>query len=190
MKRNISTIKADAKDSLKGNLGTSFLAEIAGAAIATVACAIPFGGMLVTGPLSVGQANIYNKNTDHTKPRFRDLFAGFTENFGETFLLGIVKSIFILLWSLLFIIPGIIKSYSYAMTEYLMARDTELTAMEAIQNSRALMKGNKMRLFLLQLSFIGWILLVVVSLGLASFYVVPYMRTAETEFFNDIYFAE
>ena len=119
-----------------------------------------------------------------------DLFSGFKENFGENFLLGIVKGIFLVLWTLLFIIPGIVKSFSYAMTEYLMARETDLTAMEAIQKSRMLMKGNKMRLFMLDLSFIGWILLVIVSFGLAAFYVVPYMRTAKTEFFNDIYFAE
>lgn len=190
MKRNIGTIKTDAKASLNGNLGISFLAEIAGDAITAIACAIPFGGLLVAGPLSVGQATIYMKNTDHEKPGFLDLFSSFKENFGETFLLGIVKGIFIFLWSMLFIIPGIIKCYSYAITEYLMARETDLTAMEAIQKSRALMKGNKMRLFLLQMSFIGWILLVIVSLGLAAFYVVPYMNTAKTEFFNDIYFAE
>lgn len=190
MTRNIRTIKADAKESLKGNLGTSFLAEITGDAISAVACAIPFAGLLVAGPLSVGIANIYNKNTDHEKPRFIDLFSGFKENFGENFLIAIVKTIFLILWTLLFIIPGIIKAHSYAMTEYLMARENDLTAMEAIQKSRTLMSGNKMRLFLLNLSFIGWILLLIVSCGLAAFYVVPYMKTANTEFFNDIYFAE
>ena len=68
MTRNIRTIKADAKESLKGNLGTSFLGEIAGDAISAVACTIVFGGLLVGGPLSVGKARIYNKNTDHEKP--------------------------------------------------------------------------------------------------------------------------
>lgn len=189
MARNFSTIKADAKANLKGNLGTSFLAEIAGDAIVSVVSLIPFGGMLVTGPLNVGKAGIYTMNTDQQKPGFTDLFNGFRQNFGETFLLGIVKSIFLMLWTLLFIIPGIIKCYSYAMAEYLMARESDLTAMEAIQKSRTLMAGNKMRLFMLNLSFIGWILLMIVTFGIAAFYAVPYMKTAKTEFFNDIYFA-
>ncbi|MCQ2511271.1 MAG: DUF975 family protein [Lachnospiraceae bacterium] len=190
MKRTFSTIKADAKVSLSGNLGTSFLAEIAGKSITAIACAVPFGGLLVGGPLAVATAEIYTKNTDHNKPQFLDLFNGFRENFGENFLLGILKSVFIFLWTMLFIIPGFVKMYSYAMTEYLMARDKNLTAMEAIKTSRELMHGNKMRLFMLNLSFIGWILLTIVTFGIAAIYVKPYMSTARTEFFNDIYFAE
>ncbi|MDO4617541.1 MAG: DUF975 family protein [Lachnospiraceae bacterium] len=188
-KRNFSEIKASARKNLKGNLGTSFLAEVAGTSINMVATIIPFGGTIISGPIDVGTQGIYVKNTDQEKPRFLDLFNGFKENFGENFLMRLVKSIFIFLWSLLFIIPGLVKSYSYAMTEYLMARNQGMTAMEAIRESRRLMNGNKMRLFLLNLSFIGWTLLLGVTLGLAAFYVVPYMKTAKTEFFNDIYFA-
>lgn len=190
MTRTIHTIKHDARDSLKGNLGISLLAEVVGSAIHLVAGIIPFGGLLVRGSLAVGIEEIYIKNTDHNMPEFKDLFNGFKENFGENFLLGVVKDIFIFLWSLLFLIPGIVKAYSYAMTEYLMAREKDLTAMEAIQKSRMLMKGNKMRLFLLNLSFIGWIFLTIVTFGIAAIYVVPYMNTAKTEFFNDIYYAE
>ncbi|MDO4617546.1 MAG: DUF975 family protein [Lachnospiraceae bacterium] len=190
MKRNFSEIKASARESLKGNLGTSLLAVIAGNALNMISTVIPFGGLITCGPLSVGIEGIYVKDTDRETPKFRDLFLGFKENFGENFLLGLVKRIFLLLWTLLFIIPGVIKGYSYAMTEYLMARNSELTAMDAIRESRRLMNGNKMRLFLLELSFIGWILLAIATLGLASLYVVPYMKTAKIEFYNDIYFAD
>ncbi len=190
MKRKVSEIKASAKESLKGNLGTSFLAEIAGDAISVAAHIIPFAGCIVSGPLMIGTAGIYVKNTDHEKPVFKDLFRGFVENFGENFLLGLVKGLFIFLWSLLLIIPGIIKAYAYAMSEYLMVRERDLTAMDALKKSRTLMKGHKMQLFVLELSFLGWILAVIATLGIASIYVVPYMKTAKTEFFNDIYYAE
>ncbi len=190
MTRTFKEIKNDAKNSLKGNLGTSFLAELAGTSISLVSRLIPFGGMLVEGPLNIGTEGIYIKNTDHGKPKFGDLFNGFKENFGENFLLALVKTLFTFLWTLLFIIPGIVKHYGYAMSEYLMARNTELTAMEALEKSQLLMKGRKMRLFLLNLSFIGWDLLVILTLGIASIYVVPYQKTAKTEFFNDLYFAE
>lgn len=190
MKRTVKEIKMSAKESLKGNWGTSFLAEVAGTAICAVASWIPFGSMIVGGPLEVGVTGIYCKNTDYEKPAFRNLFDGFKENLGENFLLGLLKNIFIFLWSLLFIIPGIVKAYSYSMAEYLMVRNRNLTAMEALSESRRLMKGNKMRLFGLKLSFIGWILLTIVTLGIAAVYVVPYMNSAVVEFYNDIYFAE
>ncbi len=189
MTRKVSEIKTSAKESLKGNLGTSFLAEIAGDAISAVSHLIPFAGCIISGPLMVGTAGIYTKNTDHEKPAFKDLFRGFTENFGENFLLGLLKGLFIALWSLLLIIPGIIKGYAYAMSEYLMVRERDLTAMEAMKRSQILMKGHKMQLFVLELSFIGWVLITILTLGIASIYTVPYMKTAKTEFFNDIYYA-
>ncbi len=190
MIRTNRELKYDAKKSLEGNVGTSFLAEIAGDAMLLTSKIIPLGNMLIAGPISVGIAGVYTKNTDHTKPEFKDLFSGFRENFGENFLLGIVKGLFIVLWSLLFIIPGFIMSYGYAMAEYLMVRDTDLTAMEALRLSRRLMKGRKARLFLLDLSFLGWILLTILTLGIASIYTVPYIKTARTEFFNDLYYEE
>lgn len=188
MNRTTGEIKASAKDSLRGNLGTSFLAEIATTAIECIACCVPFGGTIVSGPLKVGKANIYCKNTDRERSVFTDLFSGFRENVGENFFLGIVKSLFIFLWSLLFLVPGIVKAYSYAMAEYLMVRDPSLTAMEAMNVSKQMMKGNKLRLFTLHLSFLGWILLMILTAGIAGIYVIPYMNTASTEFFNDIYY--
>lgn len=190
MRRTTSEMKRSAKENLKGNLGTCFLVEVAGTALTAVASWIPFAGLIVRGPLSVGTQEAYCKCTDHEKASFKHLFAGFKDNLGENFLLGLVKGIFIFMWALLFLIPGIVKTYSYAMAEYLMTREKDLTAMEAISESRRLMKGNKMRLFILKLSFIGWILLTIATLGMAAFYVVPYMNMAVTEFFNDIYYAE
>lgn len=80
--------------------------------------------------------------------------------------LGIlIMYVYIFLWSLLFLIPGIIKAYSYAMTPYILAEHPELSVNEAIDRSRAMMKGHKFDYFFLQLSFIGWMLLSIITLG-------------------------
>lgn len=187
--RKIGELKAGAKGSLQGNFGTCLLAELVGSAIKAVSVVIPFGPLLISGPIDVGIAGLFAACTDHEKPQFSDMFQGFRENFGENFLLGLLKSLFLFLWGLLFIIPGLVKSYSYAMVEYLMAREPDLSATEALKLSCDLMHGNKMKLFLLDLSFIGWILLVILTVGIAAFYVEPYRKMSHTEFFNDIFYS-
>ena len=98
------------------------------------------------------------------------------------FLMGL----FILLWSLLLIIPGIIKAYSYAMTPYILDEHPELSANDAIDRSRAMMKGHKFDLFWLQLSFIGWVLLGFLTFGIGYFWLAPYIDTAQAAFYQDL----
>lgn len=87
---------------------------------------------------------------------------------------------------LLFIIPGIVKSFSYAMTPYILEENPELSANEAIDRSRAMMKGHKFDLFWLYLSFIGWILLSILTLGIGLLWLAPYMQTATAAFYEDV----
>ena len=97
-----------------------------------------------------------------------------------------LMSVFIFLWSLLFVIPGIIKAFSYAMTPYILEEHPELTANEAIDHSRAMMKGHKFDLFWLYLSFIGWGILCIFTLGIGLLWLVPYMQTAQSSFYEDV----
>ena len=97
-----------------------------------------------------------------------------------------LQSIYILLWSLLFIIPGIIASYSYAMTEYILAEHLELSASEAISRSKQMMDGNKWRLFCLQFSFIGWSILCAFTLGIGIFWLTPYKQAATAAFYREV----
>lgn len=180
-------IKLAAKEHLHNNFGTSLLSKVIGSIICTVVQVIPFGGTVVSGPLEVGIENVYVKSSDKQKVDFVEMFEGFRHNFGENFLSGLLRAVFTFLWSLLFVIPGIVKAYAYAMTPYIMVREKDITAMDAINKSRALMKGHKGELFILHLSFIGWMLLCVLTCGIASIYVAPYMHAAQTEFFNRIY---
>lgn len=98
----------------------------------------------------------------------------------------ILSTIYIFLWTLLLIIPGIIKSYSYALTPYILVEHPEMSANEAIEESMRLMNGHKFDLFYLQLSFIGWAILSILSLGLGVFWLIPYQMTAQAAFYRDI----
>ena len=97
-----------------------------------------------------------------------------------------LMDLFIFLWSLLFIIPGIIKSFSYAMTPFILEENPELSANEAIDRSRAMMKGHKFDYFWLLLSFIGWGFLCIFTLGIGLLWLTPYMQTAVASFYEDV----
>jgi len=97
--------------------------------------------------------------------------------------LQLVMGVFILLWSLLLIIPGIIAAYRYSLAMYFMARNPEMGIFEAINESKVYMDGNKMSLFVLQLSFIGWAFLAVLTCGIGLLFLTPYMETSNAVFF-------
>ena len=88
--------------------------------------------------------------------------------------------------TLLLIIPGIMASYSYAMTGYILAEHPELTAGEAIAQSKAMMAGNRWRLFCLQFSFIGWDILCALTLGIGNLALRPYRHAAEAAFYREL----
>lgn len=90
------------------------------------------------------------------------------------------------LWTLLLIIPGIMASYSYAMTGYILAEHPELTASEAIAQSKDMMAGNRWRLFCLQFSFIGWDILCALTLGIGNLALRPYRHAAEAAFYREL----
>lgn len=106
--------------------------------------------------------------------------------FGKAFWLRLRMSIFTFLWTLLLIIPGIIKSYAYSMSGFILTENPEMTAKEAMQVSEKMMVGNKWRLFCLQISFIGWQFLCVLSLGIGFLWLKPYMNAAIAAFYDEI----
>ena len=98
----------------------------------------------------------------------------------------ILVYLLIFLWSLLFIIPGIIKTFSYAMTPYILDENPELGPSEAIHRSRMMMKGHKFDLFWLWLSFIGWGILNLFTAGIGSLWLMPYMYTSTAAFYQEV----
>ena len=113
---------------------------------------------------------------------FSDSFSGFGKKWVTMFLEGL----YVCLWSLLFVIPGIVKSYAYAMTPYILLDNPELGANEAITKSKEMMKGYKWKLFCLDLSFIGWYLLTAITFGLAMLYAAPLMNAARAQFYEEL----
>ena len=123
---------------------------------------------------------------DGRRARLSTVFSGF-KVWTKALVARILRGIYIFLWSLLFIIPGIIATYSYSMVHYVMADHPDMTASEALRESKEIMKGNKWRLFCLALSFIGWeILAVIFTFGIGLLWVVPYQEAAIAALYRDI----
>lgn len=138
-------------------------------------------------PLDVGYTNAFNalyvEGDDRiTGNTFRDSFGQYLKNVWAMFLMVL----FVSLWSMLLLIPGIVKAYSYAMLPYILKDNPELSAMDAIRLSSKMMKGHKFDLFYLQLSFIGWAILAVLTGGIGLLWLQPYMMTTQASFYQDI----
>lgn len=183
-------LKARAKASLKPQFGTAFLAAIAMGVVTSLVGLVPGVGalitLLITGPLAVGSCAIYMSITKNQTASVNQLFAPFSNCFMGCFITSLLETILIALWSLLLVIPGIMKAYSYSMSYYIVNKEG-ITGKEALDRSSELMNGHRMDLFMLQLSFILWGLLGIVTFGLAFIWVSPYMTTTTTEFFDEIY---
>lgn len=143
-------------------------------------------GILLTGPLMVG-VNRYRLHIVRTNTADSNLIiSGFKGNIIEYIITHILRGVFIFLWTLLFIIPGIIKTFSYAMTFYILADEPNLRPQEAIQRSREMMHGHKWRLFMLYLSFIGWYLLALLTFGIGYIFLEPYVQQSVANFYEDL----
>ena len=140
---------------------------------------------LLGGVLQLGYARFLLKQYDGQEPQFNDLFSQF-DRFGAGFAQALLRGLYTFLWSLLFIIPGIIAALRYSMTPYIMAEHPELTASEAINRSKELMEGHKMDLFILQLTFLGWDILCALTLNLGNLALNPYKNAAITVFYRNI----
>ena len=141
--------------------------------------------IFVGNAATVGQAHYFVKNT-YANPSFADAFSGFKVNYRRNIGTLLVMGIKLALWSLLFAIPGIIKSFEYAMIPYILADDPEISSKDAFKKARAMMKGNKWRLFKLNFSYIGWDILCVLTLGLGTFFLLPYINAANAEFYAEL----
>ena len=142
---------------------------------------------LVINPLLVGFANAFLQLVRSGDDRLAEntVHIGFEKYWHKVWGM-LLRQIFVWLWTLLLIIPGIIKQFSYAMTPFILQENPELSADQAIDRSRAMMKGHKFDLFWLYLSFIGWVLLGMITLGVAYLWIYPYIQTATAAFYEDV----
>lgn len=133
----------------------------------------------------MGAARFYVENRDYNAPISKILFGFQSGYYGNVALVMFMKNLFISLWSLLFVIPGIVKSYSYRMVPYILAEQPDIRYQDAIRISREMMNGNKFDAFVFDLSFLGWDILAVFTCGiLGVFYVKPYQDAANAELYT------
>ena len=176
-------LKAAARAQLKGQFGKLLLLTLIAVGIPSIAVIllskIPLANLFVTFVItpafSLSLTRIYIYVADGGRPEVADAFSGF-DDFWSAFKVEFLTRLFVYLWSLLLWIPGIVKSVSYYFAPYILAENPGKPALECISESKEMTDGYKMELFMLSLSFMGWLLLGIVTLGIAFIWVIPYMH--------------
>lgn len=141
--------------------------------------------LFLGGAIKLGYCR-FNKNLiNKTNPEFNDLFSRF-DIFWKACGMHLLIILYTLFWTLLFVIPGIIASLSYAMAPYILEENPSMGIQEAIGHSKDMMSGNKWRFFCLNLSFIGWVFLSAFTLGIGLLWLNPYMSAAHAAFYKDV----
>ena len=160
---------------------------ISGATFIILAALVMMVVYFVLGSVvGVGYARFNLDLVDRQKEPEIGMIFGYFAHWKTTAAAKFLQGLYVFLWSLLFVIPGIIAGYSYAMTGYILAEHPELTASEAIEQSKQMMYGNRFRLFCLQFSFIGWDLLCTLTLGIGNLWLRPYKQAAEAAFYREV----
>jgi uncharacterized membrane protein len=181
-----SDYRHEAWKKLSGNWTTAVVAYLIYSVLLGVLSSTGVGTLIFSGVMAVGMSIVLMQISRAGTSKIESLFDGFRKGLGNNIVAGILVSLFTFLWSLLLIIPGIVKSYSYAMTFYILADNPDMAPTEAINKSKEMMKGNKWRLFCLDFSFIGWYLLSFLTLGILLLWVNPYSMQARVEFYESL----
>jgi len=173
--------------STSGGINDQLSAVLIGSAIYIAIAAILLAAVyfVLGSVIEAGYARFNMDLVDRTEAKIETLFTYFY-NWKTTAATRFLKTLYCFLWSLLFIIPGIIASYSYAMTGYILADHPELTASEAIERSKEMMSGNRFRLFCLHFSFIGWEILCAFTFGIGNLWLSPYRQAATAAFYREV----
>ena len=188
-----SQIRARAREILGNNLFSGswlypVLVVIIVAAISGALSATFVGPMIVSGLLSVASARYFiGRVRGNIEPgQIESSIDGIRNNVLGSLLTGILYNVFVAIGSMIFVIPGIIFSYSFSMAFYIINDHPDMTAMEALRESRRLMNGHKMQYFILNLSFIGWMLLGSLCFGVGTLWATAYMSTANAVFYEEL----
>jgi uncharacterized membrane protein len=142
-------------------------------------------GFLIHGPMFVGLSTFSLSLARKEKASISQLFIGFDE-FIKMLTAYFFMMLFIFLWALLLIVPGIIAALSYSQTFFILAEDKSIDARAAIEKSKMMMLGNKKKLFYLCLRFFGWFLLGILSMGIGFLWIMPYFQVTMAKFYDDI----
>ena len=185
LKQN-SELRAEARVALTDKWVMGAVTTLVFGAVSGAASYIPVvGTILVALPMMYGYSIVMLSVMRGGEMNIGGLFDGFND-FVRIVGTKLLQAIYTFLWTLLLVIPGIIKNYSYAMTDFILKDQPELANNAAIEKSMAMMDGNKMKLFLLDLSFIGWAILCLFTFGIGFLFLQPYVQSAHAAFYEDL----
>lgn len=188
MKEN-KELMAEARASLSGNWGLAVGTFLVYIIIVGTLQVIPvIGGVIglfIAGPMSVGICMFTLSLSRDKNARLEQIFEGF-KNYGSVLGAYLLMVVFIFLWALLLIIPGIIAGLAYSQTFYILAEDDTIGSMDALRKSKEMMNGYKWKYFCLGLRFIGWALLCLLTLGIGFLWLSPYIQVSYAKFYEDL----
>lgn len=184
-----SVLMAQARESLQGKWGLAIGTGVLYVLILLPIQLIPFLGfiasILISGPLAVG-LTIFALSISRKKDASVSLlFEGF-KKYGTSVVAYLLMIVFVVLWMLLLIVPGIIAAISYGLTYYIIAENDSIGPLAAITKSKEMMQGNKWKFFCLGCRFLGWALLCILTLGIGLLWLLPYMMISFAKFYDDV----
>jgi uncharacterized membrane protein len=141
--------------------------------------------LVVLGPVFLGLIIFTLALSRNTDAKFEQIFVGF-QDFQRALVAYLWRILFILLWALLFIIPGIVAAIAYSQTFFILADDKSVSGRDAVKRSKQMMYGYKWKYFCLQLRFLGWALLSILSVGIGFLWLLPYMQVSYAKFYDDL----
>ena len=182
-------LMAEARESLSGNWGLAIGTFLVYGIIISSLQFIPVVGsvlaLFIAGPMLVGVSMFSLSLSRGENARLEQIFEGF-RNYGTVLGAYLLMIVFIFLWALLLIIPGIIAAIAYSQTFYILAEDDTIGSMDALKKSKEMMDGYKWKYFCLGLRFIGWALLCILTLGIGFLWLSPYIQISYAKFYEDI----
>lgn len=187
MKSN-SEYKTAARQALKGNWGIAAITALVFSFITgALDTTLGVGFFLVSLPLEIGLLGTFRRLLVNRDAKLVDnMFRISIKDYVHKMSTSALRFVYTFLWTLLFIIPGIVKSYAYAMVPYILEDNPDLSAEETIDLSVKMMDGHKWELFCLHLSFLGWAILCIFTFGIGFFFLQPYVLAAQADFYEDL----
>jgi uncharacterized membrane protein len=178
-----------ARESLKGRWGLAIGGNVIYLILIVLVQCIPkvgwIGHLILGGPLVFGWSLFFLSLSRRQEAQLAQLFEGF-DKFVNALVAYLLMSLFIILWTFLFIIPGIIAALSFSQTFFILVENPQIPGREALRKSKTLMKGNRWKLFCLFGRFFGWFLLGILSLGIGFLWIMPYLATTLARFYDDL----
>jgi uncharacterized membrane protein len=191
---NITLMRA-ARESLKGKWGLAILTFFIYTLLTATSGSVRHQGamltlssiltLIISGPLALGAAIFSLSLSRGKEARLEQIFLGFN-NFSNAFITYLLFVLYVFLWTLLLIIPGIIAALGYSMTFYILADEPLTRPQDALNKSKAMMNGHKLKLFYLCLRFFLLALLCILTLGIGFLWLIPYIHISMAKFYDDI----